>query len=92
MYRRHMRDRCDIHSPLSDPHALDASQVTRKEECVYLLQDASHNARGNGSSTLTNIEALTGFKRKWLADLTQHLDVVAWHDHLGGVFGPFRPV
>lgn len=58
-----------------------------------LLEDAGDETGGDGTATLTDVEALTLLNGEGLVDLADHLDVVTGHDHLGvGVLGSLGPV
>jgi hypothetical protein len=55
----------------------------RKSRLSLLLEDTSDKTRGDGTTTLTDVESLTGFGGNGTVCLQDHLDVVTGHDLLG---------
>lgn len=57
-----------------------------------LLKDLGDQTSGDGSSTLTHVEALSRLQNVGLVELADHLDVVTGHNLLvGGVLGALGP-
>lgn len=55
----------------------------RKSRLSLLLEDTGDETSGDGTTTLTDVESLTGFGGNGTVCLQDHLDVVTGHDLLG---------
>ena len=55
----------------------------RKSRLSLLLEDTGDETSGDGTTTLTDVESLTGFGGNGTVCLQDHLDVVTRHDLLG---------
>lgn len=57
----------------------------------YLFDDTGDETGCDGTTTLTDVEALASVSDNGVVGLEDHLDVVSGHDHFAGVgltFGP----
>lgn len=54
----------------------------RKRSINVLFDDTGDKTSGNCSSTLTDVESLTGFGSDGVQSGADHFDIVTWHGHL----------